>query len=74
MKLTQEKSLAIMGLINKIASLQARYETAKNKSLEFESLVTKILNNAVKQLEAADTVISFYSLNIQFNDTYCFSS
>lgn len=61
MKLIEEKTFVIMGLNNQIANLQARYEHANIKALESEGLVTQIKNNAVKQLEEIDTVISFYT-------------
>lgn len=49
-KLTEEKTLAMMGLHNAMADLTSRYEVAKSKALHWETLVTKIKNTLVSKL------------------------
>lgn len=51
-KLTEEKSLVMMGLDNELAQLQMRYDRAKTMSLRWETTVNKIKNiSAEKALE-----------------------
>ncbi|CAG9861390.1 unnamed protein product [Phyllotreta striolata] len=55
-KLVEEKNFILMGLNNKIAALQARFENAKIKSLECEHLVLQIKNYAVIHLNEIEEV------------------
>lgn len=51
-KLTEEKSQTMMGLITELSQLQMRYDRAKAMSLRWETVLTKIKNiSAEKALE-----------------------
>ncbi|KAF2881444.1 hypothetical protein ILUMI_24730 [Ignelater luminosus] len=49
-RVTEEKTLHIMGLNNVMAELQSRYEAAKSKALQWELMVTKIKDTCVDKL------------------------
>lgn len=56
MKLTEEKTLELMGLNNQVADLQGRYEAAMSKALEWETTVTKIKTITLDKLADVDAV------------------
>ncbi|EEB14649.1 coiled-coil domain-containing protein, putative [Pediculus humanus corporis] len=62
-KLTEEKSQTMMGLITELSQLQMRYDRAKAMSLRWETVLTKIKNiSAEKALELNQVKISCWNL------------
>lgn len=53
-----------MGLNNKVAELQARYETARNKTLRWEAIVAKIAT------ASAETVCELQRVNEGIRNVY----
>lgn len=55
-KMTEAKTLEVMGLYNLIAELQVRYEVAKSKALHWETMVARINNELKVRLEDLQNV------------------
>lgn len=51
LRMTEENTLALMGLHNVMADLETRYESAKNKALHWETMVTSIKDTLAERLE-----------------------
>ncbi|KAB0791686.1 hypothetical protein PPYR_14546 [Photinus pyralis] len=55
-KMTESKTLEVMGLYNLIAELQIRYEVAKTKALHWETMVARINSELKARLEDLQNV------------------
>lgn len=65
-KLTEEKTLEIMGLQNKLGDLQGRFEIAKFKALQSEMIVSKIkITSIQKTLELTQVKHSCWNIYSQ---------
>ncbi|XP_050457372.1 coiled-coil domain-containing protein 42 like-2-like [Cataglyphis hispanica] len=66
--LTEVKSQVLMGLNNKVAQLQARYDRAKARALKWETIVSKIKETAAaKNLELTQVRASCWSMYQQIS-------
>lgn len=66
MNIIEDKSFAIMGLQNHLANLEGRYDSAKNKALHWETVVTQIKNYAAaKSAEIQQVRIACWDIYLQ---------
>lgn len=66
MALLEEKIYAVMGLNNCVANLVGRYENAKSKALQWETVVGRIKSHAALKTEAIHEVSNYFILSPTF--------